>query len=186
MGSYIVGRAGLKLQWRFLEGGLVETHVVYHLATTLVWRQTIKPLFLAIEHSYPRGAIHLVTAANIEIAIKLSDIYFYMRSTLRSVNYTRHAMVVGYLDNILHGVHRAKDIADMCHAHYLGLLVEKGLVCLNVKNAIVAHRDDAQPYALSPCRQLPRHNVGVVLHDRHYYLVARFHHGFGKRGGNEV
>ena len=59
--AYIVGRACLEFERQFGKRGLVERHMTYHLASTLIGRQLLEPLALAIEHSHTRWPIHLVT-----------------------------------------------------------------------------------------------------------------------------
>ena len=50
VGSHIVGGASLKLERQTLEDRALEAHALNHLSTTLIGRQTVEPLFLAVEH----------------------------------------------------------------------------------------------------------------------------------------
>ena len=95
VGGHIVGRAGLELEGQALEGGTLPRHLVDHLAATLIGRQTVEPLLLAIEHTDTRRTVHLMAAEGQEIAVELLHVYGKVRCTLRTVDQHRDAVLVG-------------------------------------------------------------------------------------------
>ena len=127
--SHIVGRACLELKGQTLEGGLLPRHLVDHLAPTLIRRQFLQPLLLAIEHTDARRSVHLMTAEGKEIAVHRLHVYLEVRSTLGTVHQDWDAMLVSRLDDFLHGIHRSQDIADMGNADDLRPLRD---VCFDV------------------------------------------------------
>ena len=78
-----------------------------HLSPTLVWRQLLKPLLLAIEHADARRTVHLMPTAHIEVTVELLHVHLHVGSTLRSVYHARHAMLMRGLDEVGHGINGA-------------------------------------------------------------------------------
>ena len=186
MGSDVVGGAGLKLEGWALKGGALKAHVLYHLATTLIGRQPIEPLLLAIEYTYACGGIDLVAAEGEEIAVERLYIDGQMGYALGAIDHDGHTVAMGYADDVGHRIDRTEHIAHVHHTDELGARGEELLIFVQKQLARVAHRDDAQPDVLASLLQLPGHDVGVVLHGAHDDLVAILHTALDKGGGNEI
>ena len=95
-------------------------------------------------------------------------------------------MVVGYADDVIHGIDCSERIAYVGYADNLGLVAEQLLVSLHIELSAVVHRYHLERNATLGGLQLPRHNVGVMLHDRHYHLVALVHKLLAERRNDKI
>ena len=109
-----------------------------------------------------------------------------MGRRLRSVYEHRHAVLMRYAHNLLHGVHCSERIAHVSHTNNLRFLREQLLVCLHVELSAVVHRNHLQRNAAFRCLQLPGNDVRVVLHYGHYHLIAFRHERFAERRSHEI
>ena len=186
MSGYIVRSACLKLERQFLEHRLLEAHTLYHFTSTLIGWHTVEPLFLAIQHSNARRTINLMTGKGKEVAVHSLHVYCKMRSRLRSVYQYRHAVVVCYADDFIHWIDGSERIADMSNADNLCFVAEELLISLHIELSAVVHRYYLERNATLSSLQLPRHDVGVVLHHRHYHLVTLVHKLLAERRHHKV
>ena len=159
----IIGRAGLKLQRRALEGSLRPADVLYHLAPALIRGKPFQPFLLAIQHADARWAVHFMAAQHKEVAVDILHVNRKMRSALCSVNHNGNAMCVGNGSHLPYGVHRSQHVAHVSHTYEARVFVEKRLESRHIEHAFVVHRDNLQPYSPAGCLQLPGHNVTVML-----------------------
>ena len=74
----------------------------------------------------------------------------------------------------------------MRNADYLSALGEQLFVFVEQQFAFVVHRYHAQRYAFARCLKLPRHDVGMMLHDGHDNLVALAHKPVAERRNHKV
>ena len=79
-------------------------------------------------------------------------------------------MLVSDTDDLLDGIHRAEHIADMSHTDELGLLADEPVELVEAENAVVGDGDVIDNDAALHGLQLPRDDVGVMLHlgDEHF------------------
>ena len=104
VGRHIVGGAGLKLERQALEGCLLETHALNHLASTLIRRQPVEPFLLAVEHADACRTVHLMPAEGIEVAVEVLHVDAEVGSSLSTIHKHGNAMLVGCADDLLHGI----------------------------------------------------------------------------------
>ena len=180
VGGDIVGGACLKLEGRALEGGMLKADVLYHLATALIGRQAVEPLFLAVEHADAGGTVHLVAAEGEEVAVYLLHIDGDVGCALGAVDHHGHVVGVGDAYHLLYGVDGAQHIADMADADDAGARGEEALILVEEQLAALVDGYDLDHDAALACLELPGHDVGVVLHDGDDDLVALGHAGFGE------
>ena len=109
-----------------------------------------------------------------------------MRSRLRSVYQYRHAVVVCYADNFIHWIDSSERIADMSNADNLCFVAEELLISLHIELPAVVHRYHFERNATLGGLQLPGHDIGVVLHHRHYHLVALVHKFLAERRNDKI
>ena len=121
-----------------------------------------------------------------EVAIHSLHVYRKMRSRLRSVYQHGHAVVVGYAYDVIHGIDSSERIADMSYADNLCLFAEQLLISLHIELSAVVHRYYLECNATLGGLQLPRHDVGMVLHHRHYHLVALVHKFLAERRNDKI
>ena len=107
VGGNIVGGACLKLEGQLLECCLLEAYALYHLASALVWRHAVEPLFLAVQHTDACRAVYLMTREGKEVAVHSLHVNGKVGCRLRSVHKHRHVVLVCNADNVVYGVHRA-------------------------------------------------------------------------------
>ena len=186
VGGHIVGRSCLKLKGQALEGGTLPRHLVDHLATTLIGRQLFEPLLLAIEHANARRSVHLMSAESEEVAIHGLNVDLEVGCALGSIHQNGDAMGVGYLDDLFNGIDGAQNVAHMGHTDNLGLIGDERFELIQTQDTIIGNgkmlHDDASFHGL----ELPRDDVGVVLHLCDNHLVAGLHLRFAERAGYQV
>ena len=169
---YIIGRSCLKLKRQFGVGGAFPRHMTNHFASALVGIHALKQRFLAVEHTHAGGTVHLVRREHIEVGIEVTHVDFQVRGSLCAIYEHGNAVAVGNGYHLLHRIYGAEHIRHVAHRHEAGILRQQILKCLHLYLSAAVHRHHAQIDALVALNELPRHNVGVMLHCRHYNLVA--------------
>ena len=109
---------------------------------------------------------------DVEVGIESSHVDVHVSDGLCPVYKHRDAVSVSLGYHLGHGIDCAEDIGDVTRGYKTRALVEKRAVCLHVEHPTGIHRDDTQGDALVASEKLPRDDVGVVLHDGEYNLVA--------------
>ena len=180
VGGYIVGRTSLKLKRQALESGFLPRHLVDHLTPTLIWRQLLQPLLLAIEHANACRSIHLMAAEGEEVAVHRLHIHLEVRRTLGSVHQHGDAMPMGNADDLLNGIDGSQHITHMRHADDLGTVGNQRFQLICTKNAVIRDRDMLDDNPPFHGLKLPADDVRVVLHLRHDHLVAWLHLRFAE------
>ena len=170
-----VGRAGLEFQRQLGVGGLLEAHMRDHLASTLIRRHHFKPFFLAVEHSHPCGAVHLVRGEGVEVAVERLHVDVHMGRGLGAVYQHRHTHRVGVAHHFGDGIDRAEHIRHMAHRHQARALGEEVAILVEIQRSVGAYPHHLDVDALAGAKQLPGHYVGVMLHDGEDDLVAILH-----------
>ena len=166
--------AGLELEGQFGEGGAGEADVVYHLAAALVGGHLLEPFLLAVQHTDAAGAVHLMAGEGVEVGVEVAYVDAQVGCCLSAVDEHWHALGVGVCDHLLDGVDCAEHVGDVTEGGEDGSVVEEAAVLAETQLAAVVDVDDAQPDSGTGLQELPRHYVGVVLHDGEDYFVALF------------
>ena len=121
VGGYIVRSSSLEFKGQALEGGLLPRYLINHLTTTLIGRQLLQPLLLAIQHANASRSVHLMSAEGKEVAVHRLNIHLEVGCTLSTIHQHRDSMFMGRLDNLLYRINRPKHITYMRYAHQLRL-----------------------------------------------------------------
>ena len=185
-GCHIVGRACLEFVGKFIEGCMLEADVLDHLASAHVRGHAVKPFLLAIEHSYARGAIHLVPAEGVEITVHQAHVDGHVRCALCTIHQHRHIMGMCHAYDVGHGIDRTQHIAHVSNAHQTRAAAEDLLQSLERESAVVAHGYHADAYAQPLLQELPGNDVAVMLHLAHYHLVALAHERLAETTGHQI
>ena len=182
----VVGRTCLELVGQLVERRPLKADMLYHLPSSLVGRQPVEPLLLAVEHAHARRAVDLVPAEGIEVRVERLHVDCHVRHRLRPVDEYGHAvgMCRGY--HLAHGIDRSQDVRHVGDAHQTGALVEERGIRVGQELAAVGHGDDADDDAPAVAQELPGDDVAVVLHDGDDDLVALAEEGFTERRSQEV
>ena len=152
----------------------------------MVGGHLVEKRFFAVEHTDAGGAVDLVAAEDEKVAVERLHVDGEVGHALGAVHQKVGAGIVGDARHFGHGVDGAEDVAHVAAAHQSGAVGEEGVVGVEVKHAAVVHGDDLEDDALPLAQQLPRHDVGVVLHRGEDDLIARFQKAFTEGGGHEV
>ncbi len=78
----------------------------------------------------------------------------------------------GDADDVLHRHHGAEHVRHVRDGDDLGLGPEQALELVHEQLALVRHRDPLQHRTLALAVEVPRHDVGMMLHDGEHDLVA--------------
>ena len=123
----------------------------------------------------PVGPDHLVAGEGDQVGAEAGHVDRQLRDGLRGVHHHRRADGVAHRGDLGDRVDGAEHVGDVGHRDDLGPLVDQALVRRRgqVEPALVGDVEPAQRGAGPLGQQLPRHDVGVVLHHRDDDLVAR-------------
>ena len=139
----------------------------------MVRRHRLQQRRLAVEHADAGGAIQLVAREGVEIAVERAHIDLEVGRRLGAVDEHRSALGVGKIDDALHRIDGSQRVRQMRHRDEPGARTEQALQLARHQLAVVVDRRDPQHRAAALAQQLPRHDVGVVLHLGDEDLVAR-------------
>ena len=95
-----------------------------------------------------------------------------MRRCLCAVDEHRHSVGVGVIRHLFHRIDSAQYVADVAERCKNGSFVEIASVLLYVELSGSVYVHHPQFYVMPCLEKLPRHNVGMMLHDGQYHLVA--------------
>ena len=143
VGGYVVRRSRLKLERKVLKHSPFEAYALYHLSPTLVRRQAVEPVFLAVKHADTRRTVHLVTAEGEEVAVHRLHVHGEVGRALRAVHHHGNTVFMGYAYDFVHRIDRTEHVAHVRHAYNLSPVGKQTLVFVEPQLALVGHRDDA-------------------------------------------
>jgi hypothetical protein len=124
------------------------------------------------QHADAGGADHLVAGERDEVGAEGRDVVRQLRDSLRRVDDDERTDLAGPGDDALDRVLGAQDVADVDERDDLGALGDQRVEVVEVEPALVGDGEPAQRRADPLGQQLPRHDVGVVLHLGDDDLVA--------------
>ena len=107
---------------------------------------------------------HLVAAERVEVGAQLLDVHRHVRHGLGAVDEDEGAGGVGHLDDLADRVDRPERVADVGERDELGLEAEQHLEDVEAQDPVVGDRDELEVAVLLLDEELPRDEVGVVLH----------------------
>ena len=87
-----------------------------------------------------------------------------MRNALGTVYQNQCAMFMGSPRHILHGIDSAQNVGDLCNTNQSGSWGKEFLIFIQQQFAVVVHGDNFQRYTFAPAQQLPRNDIGMMLH----------------------
>ncbi len=112
----------------------------------------------------PIGAEHLVAAERVEVAAERLDVDRHVRHGLRPVDQHERPGGVRHLDHLADRVDRAERVRDVGERDELRLQAQEHLEDVEPEHAVVGDRDELEVAVLLLDEELPRDEVGVVLH----------------------
>ena len=143
-----------------------------HVAAALIRRHFFQNLRAPVKHADARRPADFVPGKNEEIAADVLHVEREMRGRLRRVHQRQRARCMRQRANFLHGIDRAERVGDMNGADDFRARRNLFRERLHVQRAVVENRRDDEPRSRARGDELPRHDVGVVLHVRDQNFVA--------------
>ena len=89
-----------------------------------------------------------------------------MRDRLRSVHEHGNVQCVRACDDLFHRIDRAQNVRDVSDRNNFGARAQQLFESFEVKGALLVHRHPFDHSAFALAVEMPRHNVGMMLHDR--------------------
>ena len=169
-----VRRAGFELVRRIGKRGALEAHFTDHLAAAEEWRHRIKVRTACPEHAGTGWPEQLVSGQGVEIATQRAHVDAQMWRGLRAIDQQRNAALAAFAGELGNGVDGAKHVGYMGDGGKPDLGRQQFDEALDNQFAGIADWRNLEFRAGSFANQLPRHDVGVVLHLRDEDRVAGF------------
>ena len=116
-----------------------------------------------------------MSAESKEITIQVLHIHSKVRSTLGTIHYDRYIMLVSDLDHLLYWIHRTQYIAHLGNTYDFSTIGEQMSEFIEVNLTFIINRNNTDGNSLLSSLQLPRHDIGMVLHCRNNHLIALAH-----------
>ncbi len=158
--------AGLELVRRRGVGGRAHGDGLDHLAAAEERREVLQQLLAAPEHADAGRRQHLVAGEGDEVGLQRLDVQHHVRRGLRGVDHDQRADRLGLAHDGFDRVDGAQQVGDQGEGDHLGLLGDQLVDVGQVEPALVGQPEPLQLRAGALREQLPRDDVGVVLHLR--------------------
>ncbi|MNI18140.1 hypothetical protein D3C73_715370 [compost metagenome] len=178
--------AGFELVRGIVEHGAVEADFLDHLAAAQERRHRVQVLATGPQRTSAGRAAHLVAGDGVEVAADRGDIDLAVRCGLRAVDHGDDAALAGFATDLAHRVDGAEHVGDVGHGQQLDLGGHRRAQCVQVQRAVGGDLGHADGRAGALGHQLPRHDVGVVLHARNQDHVAGLQPRQGPGVRNEI
>ena len=138
-------------------------------------RHRLEQLALSVEHADPRRAVHLVPRECVEVRADRAHVQRQVGRRLRAVDEHARAHPVRTRDDRLDVVDRPERVRHVHDSEQPGRARELAVERVQVEPPVVGDRHVTELGAALLRKQLPRHQVGVVLHLRDEHGVALAH-----------
>src|SRR5690606_12880851 len=117
-------------------------------------------------------AVQLVPGEGIEVTIQRLDVDCLVSHRLGTVDQHYGAGLMCQTHDLGDGINRTKRIGHVTYANEPRPFIQKFGVSLHIELAVVRNRDHANHGACLFRHQLPRHDIGMVLHTAEQNFVA--------------
>ena len=134
-------------------------------------------LRLRVQRADTRGPIQLVRAEDIEVAVERPHIDMRMHRRLTAIEQHRHALAMRQLHDLGGRGHGAEHVRHMREGDELRLRPDEAGEVIDIQRAVIADARPFQHRALPLAQEVPRHDVGVMLHLGEHDLIARLDQG---------
>ena len=157
-----------------------------HLAAAQEGLHALQDVDPADEHADPGRAEHLVAGEGVEVGAERRHVDRHVRDGLGAVDQAEGAGVVRHPGDVGHRVDRAEHVARVGHRDHAHLLGQQRPERVHVQLAARRDRREDHLRPRDPGDDLPRDDVGVVLHLRHEHPVAGPQGADAPRPGHQV
>ena len=181
-----VRRAGLELVRRVVEHGTVEADFPDHLAAADEGRHRLQVFATRPQRAGAGRPAHLVAGDRVEVATDRGHVQRHVRRRLRAVDHGDDAALARLAADRRDRIHRAQHIADVGDRQQLHVGCHRRMQRVEIQRAVRQQLGDLDRRAGTLGDQLPRHDVGVVLHPRDQDGVAGLQSRQRPRVGDQV
>ena len=165
-------RPGLEFVRRFAIGDAVFVNFADHLAAAEKRRHGFEMRHLAVQNADAGWAVELMAGHHIEVAVDVLHIDIHMHGGLRAIDQHRNAARMRKLNDFLYRHDGAERIRHLRDRHHFGARAEQLLEFANEEVAVIIDRRPFDHRAETLAEEVPRDDIGMVLHDREHDLVA--------------
>ena len=159
--------SGLELGGHFGRGEAIHPHVGDHVAAAEERRHGVEQRLASPQHADARRTAHLVAAEGHEVGIPGLHVGDVVRHVLTSVDDGKRSGGVSGITQLANRIDGAEHVAHGREAECLGAIEQRRQVG-EVELAVVGQRHPAQLDAALGRQDVPRHDVGVMLHLREH------------------
>ncbi len=170
---------------RRIVGHPVAGHDFDHLAAPLIGPRTIQRFCCPIERADARRAIEFVPGHDIPVTPERLNIDLQMDRSLAAIGQHFSANFMREAANLGHVRHAAEHIAHMGNRDHTRFRTNCFRQVCHVQRTIFVQAHPFQDSAMALPQEMPRNDVGMMLHDGEDNLVARLNPG-GERRGDKV
>ena len=167
-------------------GHAVLRHFADHLASAFERPHGGEEFAFGVKRADAGGAVEFMAGDGIEIDAEILYVHVHMHRRLTAVGKDGNALLMGAGDDLLQRRHGSEHVRHVGDGDELGLRSDRGVHRICGKRAVFGHIHPFQHRALAFAQEMPRHDVGMMLHHGKHDLVA----GLDARGkpgiGNEV
>jgi len=184
-----VGRTGFQQAGHGFEGRVLQGDVRDHVTAPKEGGDLAPAAGTHVEAADAGRPQHLVAGEDEEVAPDVLHVHGQMGGGLRPVHQHGHAELMRERRDLLDGVLHPGHVGDVGHGHQLHLSLagrELGLQILHVQHPAVVHLDGRGLDVAALAQQVPRDDVGVVLHLREEHDVAVLEVALGPGVGHDV
>ena len=175
-----VRRAGFEFVRQLVVSCLLECDGTDHVAAALIRRHGVEQRRFAVQHADAGRPVNLVAGEGVEIAVERLHVHLHVRHGLRAIHQHGNVVAVRQFDHSLERIDRAERIRDVRDGDQLRSRPEQFRKFVEQQLAVVVDRSDAKLGALFVAQNLPRHDVGVMLHCGDQHFVAGLNVGAAK------
>ena len=158
-----IRRTSLEASRRIIILGMLNGHVLDHIATTLPWLHLVEQGLASIYRSDTVRTVDLMSAEHEEISAKRLHINRSVGDGLRTVNQDRNLMRVCDVDDTLYIVDCAESVVHMTDRDESCARCDDTLELSEVEITVLISRNSVQCSAAFLTDALPRYDVGMVV-----------------------
>ncbi len=108
----------------------------------------------------------------IEIHTQFRDIHRHMRYGLRAIDQDQSVRLMRHNRHLRHRIDRSQHIGYMYNPNQTRTFIQQRFVGFQIQPSIIGYGNEFQLQTNLLGQDLPRHNVGVMLHFRKQYKVS--------------
>ena len=164
-------RAGLKLVGRFIIRDPVHAYRLDHLATTLIRPRVCKRVSCSVQDADASRTIQLVPRENVPVTSQRLNIDAEVHGGLATIHKNACADFMRDATHFSDIVHRSQHIAHMADRDHARLRPDSRAQTVHVERAIIVQANPSQHSTLPFTQKMPRHDVGMVLHDGQHDFI---------------